>query len=225
MANYLAGVDLGQSSDYTAIAIVEHLERFTDRPRRQWADMHGWHSEPDIEDVFHLVDLRRWRGEPYPKLVSEICRILAQPALRGRVSLTFDASGVGAAVEDLFNAARSHGELEQFPLGVVITAGGESRRWQVAKKDLISRLVVAFESGQVKVADGLPLAATLKTELLEFRARINAAAHTSFDAPSGKHDDLVLALALSMHWVRRVGLPNQIGKDGVLSRRDHDRIA
>ena len=130
MANYLAGVDLGQSSDYTAIAIVEHLERFTDRPRRQWADMHGWHSEPDIEDVFHLVDLRRWRGEPYPKLVSEICRILAQPALRGRVSLTFDASGVGAAVEDLFNAARSHGELEQFPLGVVITAGGESRRWR-----------------------------------------------------------------------------------------------
>ncbi|MEA2635228.1 MAG: hypothetical protein QOH92_1995 [Chloroflexota bacterium] len=68
-------------------------------------------------------------------------------------------------------------------------------------------------------------AAALKSELLEFRAKINAAAHTSYEAPSGKHDDLILALALSMRWVRRVGLPNQIGKDGVLSRRDQDRIA
>jgi hypothetical protein len=144
---------------------------------------------------------------------------------RGRVSLTFDESGVGAAVGDLFNAARRHGELEQFPLGVTITAGGQSRPGQTSKRDLISRLVVAFEAGQVKVADSLPLAATLKSELLEFRARINAAGHTSYEAPSGKHDDLVLALALSMHWVRRTGLPNQIGKDGVLSRRDHDRIA
>jgi hypothetical protein len=61
----------------------------------------------------------------------------------------------------------------------------------------------------VKIADHLPLASTLKAELLEFRARINAAAHTSFEAPGGKHDDLVLALALALHWIRRTGLPRR----------------
>lgn len=74
------------------------------------------------------------------------------------------------------------------------------------------------------MADSLPLAATLKSELLEFRARINVSAHTSFEAPSGKHDDLVLALALSMHWVRRIGLPNQIDRHGVMHQRDDDKL-
>jgi hypothetical protein len=225
LANYLCGVDLGQSSDYTAVAIVEHLEEFTDRRPQQWVDMHGFHSAPDIENLFHVLDLRRWRSTPYPVLVEEICKILKTPQLRGRVSLTYDRSGLGAAVGDLFDAARRHGELEQYALGVTITSGGESRAGQVSKKNLISRLVVALESGRVKIADSLPLAATLKAELLEFRARINAAAHTSYEAPSGKHDDLVLALALAMHWVRRTGLPNQIDREGRVSQRDHDRVA
>ena len=78
----------------------------------------------------------------------------------------------------------------------------------------------------MKIADSLALAPTLKAELLEFRRRINATAHTSFESPEGKHDDLVFSLALAIHYVRRVGLPNQIGKDGRLSERDReDRIA
>ena len=141
--------------------------RFTDHPRHRWVGMHGPHSEADVEDTSIWSTSDAGAASRTRNWSRRSSRILAQPALRDRVSLTFDASGVGAAVEDLFNAARSHGELEQFPLGVVITAGGESRRWQVSKKDLISCLVVAFESGQVKVADGLPLAATLKSELLE----------------------------------------------------------
>jgi hypothetical protein len=225
MANYLCGVDLGQSSDYTAVSILEHLERFTDRPLHQWFDMHGWHSEPDIENEFRVVHLARWRGEPYPKLVTEISRLLMQPSLRGRVSLTYDASGVGRAVGDLFYAARQHGELEQFPLGVVITAGGESRPGYESKRDLISRLVVAFESGRVKIADSLSLAPVLKRELLEFKRKINANAHTSFESPDGRHDDLLLSVALALHRIRRIGLPNQIDRDGRVSQRDHDRVA
>jgi hypothetical protein len=54
-------------------------------------------------------------------------------------------------------------------------------------------------SGQLKIADALPLKDTLVKELLNFRVKINiSTAHDSYEAwREGDHDDLVLCVALA----------------------------
>ena len=64
----------------------------------------------------------------------------------------------------------------------------------------------------------------LKAELLEFKRKINANAHQSYSALEGKHDDLIMSLALAIHYVRRIGIPNLLLADGTVSERDRDNI-
>jgi hypothetical protein len=54
-----------------------------------------------------------------------------------------------------------------------------------------------FHAGDLKIAKSLPEAAALASELQDFRASISEAGYASFGARVGKHDDLVLALALA----------------------------
>ena len=74
-------------------------------------------------------------------------------------ALVLDATGVGRAVFD-HQAKEGH-----VPVGVVITAGRKTRfgdgLWHVPKRELVRALVTSLESGRLKVANGLPDAATL----------------------------------------------------------------
>ena len=53
-----------------------------------------------------------------------------------------------------------------------------------------------LRQGRLKIAAGLPLAATLARELADYQVRISQAGHDSYGAPSGQHDDLLLAVSL-----------------------------
>jgi hypothetical protein len=61
-----------------------------------------------------------------------------------------------------------------------------------------------LQNGRLKVARELPLAETLKTELLNFRVKIDPkTAHDSYEHwREGDHDDLVLATAMAC-WYRQ----------------------
>jgi hypothetical protein len=72
----------------------------------------------------------------------------------------------------------------------------------VPKRDLVSSLQVALQSGALAIADALPLAATLRQELAGFRVKISlTTGHDSYGAGEdwrpAPHDDLVLAVALA----------------------------
>ena len=69
----------------------------------------------------------------------------------------------------------------------------------VPKRDLVGCLQILLQSGRLKIARTLPHAETLKTEMLNFRVKINiATAHDSYEAwREGDHDNLVLAAALA----------------------------
>jgi hypothetical protein len=56
-----------------------------------------------------------------------------------------------------------------------------------------------MQSRQLKIAQDMPLADTLKKELLNFKVKINiATGHDSYEAwREGDHDDLVLAVAMA----------------------------
>ena len=60
-----------------------------------------------------------------------------------------------------------------------------------------------LQANELKIARSLPDAAVLVDELRNFRASISEAGFASFSARSGKHDDLVLAVAIAAWWMLR----------------------
>lgn len=182
---YFVGLDLGQSKDYTALAILER------------------HGEGQ-EAVFHARHLHRYElGTSYPAIVANVSEILKRPELGKRPMLAIDGTGCGAAVVDMFKLAKLNAIL--WP--VLITGGdAESQEggvYRVPKRNLVAVTQVALQTGRLKVAASLPEAATLTNELQNFQVRINDNAHDSYGAwRTGTHDDLVLAVALAL-WVGR----------------------
>jgi len=176
---YTIGVDLGQSNDSTAIAVVRKIERFPDKP---------------IFQVGHLS--RVALGTPYPAIVVHVMDMLARPRFRGKSELVIDATGVGRPVLDLFNG---YGVT---PIGVLITGGTATTRdgpmWHVPKINLVSRLQALLHDERLHIHKDIPDAAALVSELQNFRAEYSDIGYIRFNARSGKHDDLVLALAIAL---------------------------
>jgi len=63
---------------------------------------------------------------------------------------------------------------------------------------LVSRLQALLHEGRLKIQKELSEAETLVRELQDFRVEFTAAGHLTFNARSGRHDDLVLALAIAV---------------------------
>jgi hypothetical protein len=179
---YVVGCDLGQSRDPTAIAVVRRLDDDVANPGRP------------IFQVGHLERLPL--GTPYPGVVRHVSRMLGAAPLRGKAELVIDFTGVGRPVFDMF---QGHGVS---PIGVTITAGDavthEGMIYRVPKLALISRVQALLHDGRLKIHKGLPDAPALVAELQDFRAEVTDSGYWKFGARSGKHDDLVLAVAIAL---------------------------
>jgi hypothetical protein len=200
---FYVGLDLGQSNDYTALAVVEDLEE-TNRAGRPERNLHLRHLEryplrtPYPEQADRVARLVRSE-----ELVSET-RVPWEPTVYRRApELVVDATGVGKAVTDLLKE-------RGLRFKAVTITGGDATKYSVRgasvpKRDLVAALEVPFHSGTLKVAEGLDLWSTLKEELLTFRRKINLkTAHDSYEHwRETDHDDLVLAAALACWWARR----------------------
>jgi len=86
---------------------------------------------------------------------------------------------------------------------VVITGGLEEVRdgeriHRVPKITLVSRLQASLHAGELKFALGLSEEQAFKSELSEFRMRHSDSGRLTFGAREGRHDDLVLALAIAL---------------------------
>lgn len=230
MGEFFVGLDLGQSSDPSALAVIERSEAtpaagptapssppassglsLGTRPR---AALPAPAPRPagGRLDVRHLH--RYPLGTPYPAIVEDVAALMARPELAspaGRPRLVVDATGVGRPVADLFLRARMAAVVN--PL--TITGGDTWRReggsFWVAKKLLVSTVQAALQTGRLKVVPGLELAELLKKELINFQVKISLDANEQFGAwREGQHDDLVLAVAMAT-WVAenvtRGGIP------------------
>jgi hypothetical protein len=180
-SRYLAGLDLGQAADYTALIIAEQV-RDEDAPTRY--------------DVRHI---QRYRlHTPYPEIVAAVAATLGRPELARQFQLIVDGTGVGRAVVDLFRAEHT---LQGLMVPISITAGAvvtlQDDGWvNVPKKDLVATTPVLLQQQRLRFARGLPETALLTSELQTFQVRMTASANETFAAREGQHDDLVLALAL-----------------------------
>src|SRR6516164_11069250 len=146
---------------------------------------------PPIFQVGHLERLPL--GTTYPAVVAHVGRLLTK--LAGHPELAIDFTGVGRPVFDMFVYSGI------YPTGVVITGGmtetRDGRTCFVPKLDLVSRLQALLHEGRLKILRELDEAETLVREMQDFRVDFTAAGHLTFNARSGKHDDLVLALGIA----------------------------
>jgi hypothetical protein len=145
--------------------------------------------------IFQVGHLERVPlGTLYPAIVAHVGRLLTK--LPGRAELVIDFTGVGRPIFDMFVYSGI------YPTGVVITGGNTETRdgmtCYVPKLTLVSRLQALLQAGRLKIQRELDEAETLVGELRDFRVEFTAAGHLTFNARCGKHDDLVLALAIAV---------------------------
>src|SRR6516162_8400972 len=123
-----------------------------------------------------------------------------------RTELVIDVTGIGKPVFEMFTYSGIS------LLGVLITAGTAETRdgviCGVPKLTLVSRLQALLHQGRLKIHRELAEAETLVRELQDFRVEFTAAGHLTFNARSGKHDDLVLALAIAVWRAHGGGMPS-----------------
>ena len=180
--DFVLGLDLGQSNDYSALSVVRRLR-------------------PGMEKHYQCVHLHRWPiGTAYTAVVADVAEMMQRPELRGRATLVLDRTGVGAAIFDMFSGANLS------PVGISITGGEQSNPvpggWSVPKKDLVGVLQATLQEERLKIAPELPQAALLVQELQSFEVRITTTGHAQYAADwrSNAHDDLVLSLACALWW-------------------------
>jgi hypothetical protein len=192
--SFYIGLDLGQSNDYTALAVVEKVTT-------------SGGGDPDL----HLRHLERYPlRTPYPDMVAQVAALVEDPQLTKTYldrrlgirmlqepDLLVDATGVGRPVVDLFKERGLKYKAITITGGNKVTAA--SGGYGVPKRDLIGALEVPFHSGRLKVAAGLALWETLRGELQTFRRKVSLTTGTDTYEHwrESDHDDLVLAAALA----------------------------
>jgi hypothetical protein len=188
MPYYTIGIDPGQAHDPTALALLEH-----DRVQ---------------EPVYRLRGLHRFPlGTPYTKLAPALNTRLSSPPLAGNTKIAIDATGVGTPVLDHLR--------DQLPTrniyGITITAGsslsGTPKDPHVPKKDLIATTIVILEQRRLQIAEPMHDTNALIEELLAYRRITTDHGHDTYQAASGTHDDLVLALSLALWTAEHKPLP------------------
>jgi hypothetical protein len=186
---FIVGVDLGQTTDYTAVVVLERTQQVEERTQR-------------TIKYYALRHLERIPlGTNYTEVVTRIGRILLEGGLTG-APVVIDQTGVGRAVVDML-----HRHLKQTWIVPVTITGGQTTtktpegEYHVPKKELITSLQLAFQDHRLSMPKDLPHAQVFIQELLNFRVKITLAANETFSSwREGIHDDLVLAAALATWW-------------------------
>jgi len=195
---YIVGVDLGQSADPTALAVLHHHREVLDSWTTIKSPGGGGTIRQDAPDHFDVRYLQRLPlGLSYPAQVEHVAGVVSRRPLLNNCELVIDESGVGRAVGDIFERAGLR------PLRVTIVSGFEPQKinetcWHVPKQTLISTLDARLHTGELRFAAELTAAGAMADELKDFQRKIGLAGRYSYEARVGKHDDLVLAVAIAL---------------------------
>ncbi len=192
----IVGLDLGQVSDSSALAVINRI------------------TTGDDEPIFQATYLHRWPlGTPYPRIVEGVLRMFEgdsfkyQPR-RQQPVLAVDSTGVGRPVADMFLSSNLAARF----MPIIITGGhhvhNEGGAYHVPKRLLVSTVQMMLQTRRFKFAEALPEAATLISEMQNFQLTITEQAHDTYEGRRGAHDDLLLAVALGL-WAGQVNKPTE----------------
>jgi hypothetical protein len=170
------GVDLGQRENHSAIVVLERFETmpdYTDRLRGKGAFLRY------VVRQAERIDL----GTPYSDVVGRIKEMVTM--LEGqRYAVVVDESGVGVPVVEMLRKTIPRSSI----LAYTITTGAHATRDTVPRAELVTRMVLMAEQGELEIAWGCRHGDELLKEL----------AHLQLSGKSKEAgDDLALALALA----------------------------
>jgi len=196
-SGYIISADLGQMQDHTAITVIERIVK-----PPPWAVGRinpGYGVNDEIKEC-HLRRIERpVLGTSYPDVIRRITEIWGSPELREHYrAIVIDLTGVGRPVWDLIHQTFTRGMV----YGIQIHGGAEVTKpdnyiFNVPKRDLVTTLQVGFQNGEFRIAKGIPLADIFMKELSDFKVKISAGGHDSYEAwREGVHDDIVLSAAM-----------------------------
>jgi hypothetical protein len=190
---WYVGLDIGQSIDPSAVCALNHVIV----PLDSWqpnAKAETW--KQDRTERFLVRHLERLPlGMAYPQQVEHVRYLLSRDPLKG-AQFALDYTGVGRPCADLFYRAGLR------PMNILITAGSETTygdgAHHVPKQTLISQLETRLHTGELRIAADLVDAPALRDELRDFARKVSESGRVTFNARSGAHDDLVLAVAIAL---------------------------
>ena len=181
-AEYFIGLDLGQTGEFTALAVVERAA-----------------GNPEQAN-YALRYLERFPlGTAYGQIVSSVVTMAGKPPLFENATLVVDQTGVGGKVVNMLRQAPFLSRV----VPVTITAGSsvvatEDGAYHVPKHELVTDLQVLLQSRRLQIARNLRDAKALVKELTNFRVKINLSKQDPFVAwREGPRDDQVFAVALA----------------------------
>lgn len=79
-------------------------------------------------------------------------------------------------------------------------------KWTLSKRQLIESVAAEIDNGSLKIGRTGDWE-TLRDELAGMERTVRASGNVSYNAPDGRHDDMVMALSLCVFGLRRVGAP------------------
>lgn len=208
--SYYLGLDLGQASDHSALAVVEEpiwrpaagrfisaatLEQdVIDTGAWRW-----WQDQRPSKPPLWLRTLHRYpKGTPYPAIVDDVIRRLGGARVRDDALLVIDGTGVGAAVVDMFRYSALPCEMTS----IIITGGARAEGNHVPKRDLIGAVQVVLQTDRLLVAQDSEHTAIWQSEMQGYAIKLTDKGHDTYNARADSiHDDCVLAVALAV-WQR-----------------------
>jgi hypothetical protein len=207
---YYVSLDLGQSQDYSALAIIEeqlyvgHDWQYEVLYRQDYERglSPGWISPTDLtpdqvgvalrhsheygrpaEVPLSVRHLQRFElGTSYQKVVDSVASIVRSHPLSDMPAvLLVDKTGVGSSVLDSFTHAGIGAVAITLHGGSAVSRDPQRPGFRVPKRDLITVAQVLLQNGRLKVAAALLDAKVLRKELLNFKVKIDPrTAHDSY---------------------------------------------
>ena len=192
---FYLGVDIGQVNDPTALCILELSTRIKDKEQ-----LAAWNYglEATAISLYEMRHLDQWLGVSYFEQADRIYQLVSRPEIARQTAVIVDATGVGRPLVDLLRQKRIPNLVP-----VIITGGDaaasvdEAGYYHVSKRDLVSAMIILYESERIQMSAQLPLTPALAAQIHNFKLKIRDGRETYEAMKSDEHDDLVIALALA----------------------------
>ena len=173
------GVDLGKRENCSAIVVVERFEEvpnFTDVLRGK-----GLKTRYVVREAERVM-----LGTPYTEVVVRVKQVVGFVKTKGSgsVVVVVDETGPGVPVVEMMRELRMGCQV----MGITITAGQHATGSSVPRAELVTKLQLMLERGELEIAAGCTHGEELLRELEYLQLSGKA---------SGESDDLALALALA----------------------------
>lgn len=193
----IAGLDLGQAQDPSALSIIEQSSYGADfigpREKKQWKVklLHEWPI-----------------GTNYGQVIGDMLNFGSLDVL------VIDATGAKPFI-DWFRESASKANWRNTRVRPINITGGQSHAKQgengyvnVPKRELVSSLLMMQHKDTLRVPNTPDIRRwwnQLLQEIKDFQLKLTKAANQQFGAKQGSHDDLLMSLGYCCWWALRAG--------------------